>query len=182
VSKEERIPLLKAWFDMKREGLPDMEWYEFAACSGSTVGIFCLVAQAFHQDCTDLQVQKIKNAYFPWVQGLHILLDYLIDQDEDGLGGDLNFCSHYQDHQEMISRITHFYTQANLSIASLPYANFHRMINQGLLGIYFADQKVYRQKEVRKAVREMIFLGGGVGLFFYLICSLYRRMPASKAA
>ena len=182
VSKEKRIPLLKAWFDMKREGLPAMEWYEFAACSGSTVGIFCLVAQAFHQDCTDLLVQKIKKAYFPWVQGLHILLDYLIDQDEDGLGGDLNFCSHYQDHQEMISRITHFYTQANLSIASLPYANFHRMINQGLLGIYFADQKVYRQKEVRKAVREMIFLGGGVGLFFYLICSLYRRMPASKAA
>ncbi len=182
VAKEERVRLLQAWFAAKREGLPEMEWYEFAACSGSTVGIFCLVAQAFHRDCTDVLVRNIRRAYFPWVQGLHILLDYLIDQDEDGIGGDLNFCSYYKDRKEMVSRITHFYTQANRSIDSLPHAGFHRMINQGLLGIYFADQKVSRQKEVRKAVREMIFLGGGVSMFFYLVCSVSRRMSASKAA
>jgi len=179
IRREERVPLMQAWFDEQKKALPPMAWYEFAACSGSTVGIFCLVAHACHQDCTALLVRNITDAYFPWVQGLHILLDYLIDQDEDRRGGDLNFCSYYHDYREMVARLSHFYKQANLSISALPYARFHRLINQGLLGIYCADKKVCRQKEVRMAARKLVFLGGGVGLFFYLICWLYRRMAAS---
>jgi tetraprenyl-beta-curcumene synthase len=179
IRREERVPLMQAWFDEQKKALPPMAWYEFAACSGSTVGIFCLVAHACHEDCTALLVRNIKEAYFPWVQGLHILLDYLIDQDEDRRGGDLNFCSYYHDYREMVAHLSHFYKQANLSISALPYARFHRLINQGLLGIYCADKKVCRQKEVRMAARKLVFLGGGVGLFFYLICWLYRRMAAS---
>jgi len=179
VRKEERVPLMQAWFEKQKKTLPPMAWYEFAACSGSTIGIFCLVAHACHQDCSALLVRNIKDAYFPWVQGLHILLDYLIDQDEDRRGGDLNFCSYYSDHRETVARLSHFFKQANLSIAALPHARFHCLINQGMLGIYCADKKVYRQKEVRMAARELVFLGGGVGVFFYLICWLYRRMAAS---
>jgi tetraprenyl-beta-curcumene synthase len=137
------------------------------------------VAHACHQDCTALLARKIRDAYFPWVQGLHILLDYFIDQDEDRRGGDLNFCSYYQDHREMVARLSHFYKQANVSISALPYARFHRLIIKGLLGIYCADKKVYPQKEVRMAARRLVFLGGSGGVFFYLVCWLYRRMAAS---
>ncbi len=176
VGKEQRLSAVKAWFDEKRETLPPMEWNEFAACCGSTVGIFCLVSHACNKNCTDNLVQKIKDAYFPWVQGLHILLDYLIDQDEDCIGGDLNFCSYYKNYDEMVSRLTHFYKEADKSTSALPYPEFHRMINQGMLGIYFADDKVYRQKDVRRAARKMMLTGGGVSLFFYLVCWLYRRI------
>jgi tetraprenyl-beta-curcumene synthase len=79
----------------------------------------------------------------------------------------------------MVARLSHFYKQANLSISALPYARFHRLINKGLLGIYCADKKVHPQKEVRMAARRLVFLGGSVGLFFYLVCWLYRRMAAS---
>lgn len=41
---------------------------------------------------TKEMTEKIKAGYFPYIQGLHILLDYLIDQEEDKAGGDLNFC------------------------------------------------------------------------------------------
>ncbi|MCG6533500.1 MAG: tetraprenyl-beta-curcumene synthase family protein, partial [Syntrophales bacterium LBB04] len=90
----------------------------------------------------------------------------------------LNFCSYYMDRREMVLRLAHFYRQANVSISALPYAKFHRLINQGLLGIYCADKKVYRQKEVRKAAQKLVFLGGGVSLFFYLVCWVYRRMAS----
>ena len=33
------------------------------------------------------------------------MLDYLIDQDEDRLGGDLNFCNYYEDADTMLNRI-----------------------------------------------------------------------------
>ena len=179
VRPEERVPLMETWFDKQKKTLPPMAWYEFSACSGSTVGIFCLVAHGYHEDCTALLVRTVKDAYFPWVQGWHILLDYLIDQDEDRRGGDLNLCSYYPNYREMVARLSHFYKQANLSISTLPYARFHHLTNQGLLGIYCADKKVSRQKEVRMAARKLVFLEGGAGLFFYLVCWLYRRMAAS---
>ena len=69
-------------------------------------------------------VADIKKAYFPWVQGLHILLDYLIDQEEDRAGLDLNFCTDYENNDRLSGRISHFYNQAQASVASLPDAYF----------------------------------------------------------
>jgi tetraprenyl-beta-curcumene synthase len=173
-----RVSRLKAWFDSHKEHLPEMRWYEFAACAGSTLGIFCLVANAFQRNCSDEMVRQVKDAYFPWVQGLHILLDYLVDQEEDRNGGDLNFCSYYPNHDEMTERLSYFYRQADLSISRLPNAKFHHMINRGLLGMYLADRKVNQQQDVRKVAKKIIRLGGAVTLFFFVHCWILRRLKA----
>lgn len=138
VQVENRVPRLKSWFKSHQDKLPEMSWYEFSACAGSTLGIFCLSAYAV-DDCSNDLVQQVKNSYFPWVQGLHILLDYLIDQEEDIIGGDFNFCSCYDNKDEMTKRLIHFVDQADKSISKLPNTNFHQMINRGLLGIYLSD-------------------------------------------
>lgn len=176
VKVEERIPRLIEWFNFHRDNLPEMTWFEFAACTGSTLGIFCLLAHAFQKDCSSGLVKDIKNAYFPWVQGLHILLDYLIDQEEDRTGGDLNFCSYYLNDNMLKNRLVHFFQQAEISISHLPNAKFHQMINRGLLGMYLADRKVDKQKEVRKIAKKMIRSGGFVTFFFFTHCWVYRRL------
>lgn len=176
VRKEERIGRLNQWFSKQQEYQRQMTWYEFSACAGSTLGIFCLISHSFQRNFSGDSVNLIKRAYFPWVQGLHILLDYLIDQDEDLHGGDLNFCSFYADTKEMEKRLGYFYTKADQSISYLPDADFHRLINRGLLGIYLADRKVSRQAEVRKIAYRMISRGGGTALFFFLHCLIYRRI------
>jgi tetraprenyl-beta-curcumene synthase len=168
VQVEERVPRLKTWFKLHQNNLPKMSWYEFSACAGSTLGIFCLIAYASHEDCSEELIQKVKNGYFPWVQGLHILLDYFIDQEEDRLEGDLNFCSYYKNKDEMSKRFTHFVKNAKKSVAQLPHPNFHQMINQALLGIYLADEKVRKQKEVQGMAKKLIFLGGASTFFFFL--------------
>ncbi len=176
VRKEERELRLETWFTAYQRHLPKMTWYEFSACAGSTLGIFCLVSYAFANRLTPSLVQQIKEAYFPWVQGLHILLDYLIDQEEDRLSGDLNFCAYYPSEERLTSRLTHFYRQAALCIGELPDTRFHRMINKGLLGMYLADRKVSAQREIRRVARKMIHLGGGVAWFFFIHCWVYRRL------
>ena len=178
VRADEREALMRAWFAEHEQSLPPMTWYEFSACSGSTLGIFALVAYACRGDCTASLARAIRDAHFPWVQGLHILLDYLIDQDEDRKGGDLNFCSYYPDRQEMMTRLSFFYRQANVSVSVLPNAAFHRLINQGLLGIYCSDPKVRAQAKVGRAARELVLQGGVPARFFYSGCRLYRRMAA----
>jgi tetraprenyl-beta-curcumene synthase len=110
------------------------------------------------------------------VQGLHILLDYFIDQDEDRRAGDLNFCSCYRDQGELVTRLSHFYRQADLSVSTLPHAGFHRLVNKGLLAVYCADAKVRRPREIRAAARRLISLGGAEGRLVYLFSWLYRRL------
>ncbi|WP_026676650.1 tetraprenyl-beta-curcumene synthase family protein [Fictibacillus gelatini] len=180
VKVDERVPRLKAWHSKHQKSLPEMSWYEFSACAGSTLGIFCLVSYAFGNQCSKELVHTVKEGYFPWVQGLHILLDYLVDQEEDRLGGDLNFCSYYDNNQHLLERFTHFVKQADKSIRTLPNYKFHRLINRGLLGIYLADQKVRKDQQTKEAADKIIRLGGGSTLFFYLNRKLYERLKMSS--
>ncbi|MCO7175896.1 tetraprenyl-beta-curcumene synthase family protein [Sporolactobacillus kofuensis] len=180
VKKDQRVPRLVAWFQKNKAHLPEMSWYEFAACSGSTLGIFCIVsyAAARGREMVHL-VDQIKDSYFPWVQGLHILMDYFIDQEEDRIEGDLNFCSYYRNDDEMINRFKHFIEEADRAIETMPDKQFHKMINRGLLGIYLADQKVARQRNVRVLARKLIRKSGSRGLFFFVNGWLYRRIRQS---
>ncbi|OPY90432.1 MAG: Tetraprenyl-beta-curcumene synthase [Syntrophus sp. PtaU1.Bin208] len=182
VRKDQRIRRLEKMFLDHPDYLSQMTWYEFSACAGSTLGIFCLIASAFQRDFDEDLSRRIQRAYFPWVQGLHILLDYLIDQEEDLHGGDLNFCSFYPDAKELEERLKHFYNRADQSIAHLPYAPFHRLINRGLLGIYLADRKVFQQKEVRQIARRLIGQGGATAFFFFSHCRLYRWISEKDAS
>lgn len=176
VRKEERLPRLQMWFEGHAKDLPPMAWYEFAACTGSTLGIFCMVSQLFNPSTSAMLIAQMKNVYFPWVQGLHILLDYLIDQEEDRSGQDLNFCSCYENKEKMANRIGYFYHQAQEIVACLPDAKFHRLIIRGLLSIYLADHKVTRQKDVRDISGKLLSMGGKEAFFFYLHCWAYRRL------
>ncbi|MFT4414910.1 tetraprenyl-beta-curcumene synthase family protein [Fredinandcohnia humi] len=176
VTIEERVPRLETWFQMHQEELPKMEWYEFSACSGSTLGIFCLVAYAFQEDFQENMARKIRDGYFPYIQGLHILLDYFIDQEEDRKGGDLNFCFYYPHEHQLVSRLKHFITEADKHTAGLPNEKFHRLINRGLLGVYLSDEKVRNQRSVFKIAKKIIRLGGKTSLFFYINGRAYRRL------
>ncbi len=175
VNKEERVARLEKWNETVNTYHTDLEWYEFSACSGSTLGIFCLVSYSFHGQLTQNDIMKLKNGYFPYIQGLHILLDYLIDQDEDQAGGDLNFCSYYPNEQTLINRLLHFLDKADEQIRGIPNERFHRLINRGLLGVYLSDSKVSEQTQVRKFAKQLIRKGGPVSYFFYLNGRAYRK-------
>jgi tetraprenyl-beta-curcumene synthase len=176
VTPEERVTRLKNWFRSFQENLPKMEWYEFSACSGSTLGIFCLISYAMRDDFQKKDADHIRNGYFPYIQGLHILLDYLIDQEEDRLGGDLNFCFYYENQEKLIKRLKHFLAEADKHTKELPHQKFHKLINRGLLGVYLSDEKVRQQKNVRKLAKEIIKTGGGISYFFYINGLAYRAI------
>jgi len=176
VEVDQRIPSLNAWFDSHKERYHGMSWYEFAACTGSTLGIFCLVSYAISHKLTKSMAGKLMRGYFPWVQGLHILLDYFVDQEEDRIGGDLNFCYYYENDRHLVDRLSHFVKKADESIALLPHASFHRMINRGLLGIYLADRKVGAQRNVKHMAHKIGRAGGLSAFFFYINGWLYRRL------
>jgi tetraprenyl-beta-curcumene synthase len=175
VTKDERVDRLQKWFNHYEDKLPEMSWYEFSACSGSTLGIFCLISYALRPDFKEESVEMIRKGYFPYIQGLHIMLDYFIDQEEDLEGGDLNFCFDYSTDEEMYNRLSHFIKKADQFLEHMPHKRFHRLIHRGLLGLYLSDDKVEKRKDLKKLSKKLVRQGGIQSMFFYMNARLYRN-------
>lgn len=179
VKPEDRLPRLQDWFARNRNGnafMDEMKWQEFSAATGSTLGIYALVCSAMRGEFPPESARQMQEAYFPWIQGLHILLDYLVDQEEDREGGDLNFCSYYSGPEEMTERIMFFFKRADEGAKLLSHPGFHRMVCRGLPALYLADRKMSSQSEIKPVASRLIGRCGLLTMFFYLNCWAYRRL------
>jgi len=159
---------LHHWWNRHQSQYAGLRWNEFAAAAGSTLGVFMLFLSAADPHLQTSAVQNIRAAYFPYVCGLHILLDYLIDQEEDRIGGDLNFCHYYGTIETTAQRIAYVANRARKEIVRLENSSFHRMIIEGLLALYLSDPKVKDQLEVRQVSRELMKNSPLTRLFFWL--------------
>ncbi|MFD1020567.1 tetraprenyl-beta-curcumene synthase family protein [Thalassobacillus hwangdonensis] len=181
VVEEERIPRLKNWFAENKHLCPDMGWYEFSACTGSTLGIFCLVSYSLGGTMSKELAEQVGQSYFPFMQGLHILLDYYIDQQEDQIEGDLNFCSYYDDSDQMETRFVHFVQETNRRVSNLPDSAFHQMIHEGLVGMYLADEKVDQLEFGKQFVRKLLKVSGRKAKFFYYNTKMYNKLKPGRS-
>lgn len=162
------------WAEAQAGEYEDLYWQEFAAASGSTLAIFALLAQAASEQVSEQQVQALRHAYFPWICGLHILLDYLIDREEDRLGGDLNFTFYYQDEAVMIERLQHFIRQSQTCLNDLDNPVFTRTVIEGLLAMYLSDRKV-KQLHLQPTATILLNASGPSTWHVYRLCALVRR-------
>lgn len=167
IALDKREEALLSWWSEHCESFTDLSWYEFAAATGSTLGIFYYIALASDEETWDSLDQKVFEAYFPYVQGLHILLDYLIDQEEDRQEGDLNFCFYYKSDAEKIHRFDWFTQRAINAAQDLPQSNFHCMVIQGLLGMYLSQKKVKKQSDVQHISKKLLKKSKLSTWFFY---------------
>ncbi|MFC4599969.1 tetraprenyl-beta-curcumene synthase family protein [Cohnella hongkongensis] len=168
IAPSRREEELLAWWDKHSAAYPELKWNEFAAATGSTLGMFMLFLAASDPKLGERQAVEIRNRYFPSICGLHILLDYLIDQAEDRAGGDLNFCSYYADQPMLNERMERMVQAARAAADGLPFGRFHRMIVEGLVALYLSDPKVRDQQDVRKTARLLMKGSPWTRVFFWL--------------
>jgi tetraprenyl-beta-curcumene synthase len=140
-----RTHRLSDYIQTKVPNPDDLAWWELAAATGSTLGMFTLMALAANEHTGIEAAEAAYHAYFPWVCGLHILLDYLIDQEEDRMGGDLNFVFHYSTEETKRERMHVFASRAIDAVNDLPASPLHGMVVRGLLAMYLSDPKVKLQ-------------------------------------
>ncbi|SDC21785.1 tetraprenyl-beta-curcumene synthase [Paenibacillus sp. UNCCL117] len=174
IRKDLREAALLSWWSQHQDRFPNVQWNEFAAATGSTLGMFMLFLASSEPGLASDKAERIHAAYFPYVCGLHILLDYLIDQEEDRAGGDLNFCSYYDSMDATVERIAVIVEEAKLRSDSLEHPAFHRMIIEGLLALYLSDPKVSRQEEVKR-ISKRLMKGSPWMRLFFLVNSVWIR-------
>ena len=170
---QERESRLIAWWQKNEMLAPELYWWEYAAATGSTLGVFVLCSMAANPELKVDHIEKIAASYFPWMGGVHIILDYLIDQEEDRVSGDLNFVSYYEHEEQTKERIQWMINRTLLSLQNVPNRNFHQLIVQGLLGLYLSDPKVMALP-VAQQVRHIYKKTSSVTRFFDIGSRIYR--------
>ena len=105
VSSDSGQIALARWASSETPGLLDLRWWETAASTGSSLGIFALLALAADPHANAMQAGLIEHAYFPWIGALHSLLDSLIDIEEDAANGQPNLVAHYASTEEVAIRM-----------------------------------------------------------------------------
>ncbi len=168
---------LAAWAERHLAAYPEVTLWEFAAACGSTLGIFMLCALAADPGLTDAEAETACAAYFPWICGLHILLDYFIDLAEDRAHGDLNFVAYYRDADEIADRLGLFWRQSLDGAGRQAEPAFALTVVHGLLAMYLSDPKSQAPLE-RKVKAALLETAGGYARLLYALCRLLRRQGA----
>lgn len=170
----ERETKLITWANSHKYLTPSLYWWEFAAATGSTLPVFALLREASKKNINQKQISALHKAYFPWISGLHILLDYLIDEKEDHLEGDLNFITYYQTKNHLKQRLMLFIRNSMASTRNFKNGSFHELVVKGLLAMYLSDPKVKENDELNDLAMELINFSGMDTKIMYKLC-LYLR-------
>ncbi|NLW07662.1 MAG: tetraprenyl-beta-curcumene synthase family protein [Clostridia bacterium] len=174
VAHPQRLERLQAWLLPLLASLSaPIYWWELAAATGSTLGIFALMGLASREEIREQTISALSRAYFPWIGGLHILLDYYIDQQEDRAGGDFNFVACYSNNREAEARLHYFLEQSLQKTAALPEPAFHLTVVQGLPALYLSDAKVHMQGRAA-AGQALCRAAGNFSKGLYRLCQVMR--------
>ncbi|MCT4618151.1 MAG: tetraprenyl-beta-curcumene synthase family protein [Marinisporobacter sp.] len=153
IEKNKREKALADWANTYLSLYKNISAWEFSASSGSTLGMFLLCTLSRDKNLDKNTVEKVMNAYFPYICGLHILLDYFIDEREDLDTGDLNFVSYYKNPQEKEKRLLYFLKQSLNKVLPLQNSLFHITVIEGLLSMYLSDPKTNFETEKNISIK-----------------------------
>lgn len=170
-AREESLIL---WARPYLEEFPELKWWEFAAATGSTLCTFALFSFSSYPKAQE-ELERIINAYFPWICSFHILLDYLIDIEEDEKGGDLNFVSCYQGLDERKEGLKRIFKRCLDFVPGLSDPSFHLAVLNGLLALYFSDPKA-NHPSVRPVCNRLLRTGGYLPKLFCQFCKGLRNL------
>jgi tetraprenyl-beta-curcumene synthase len=144
---------LEQWAQAATPAGSGLRWWETAAAAGSSLPVYALLAAAAEPRLDEREAQAIERAYFPWIGGLHSLLDNLIDKHEDEAAGHRSLIEYYG--PERASQRMRWLTEQALEAAQeLPRANGHLVIAIAMIGSYLSvpEARAPELEPVRSAV------------------------------
>lgn len=117
----------------------DLRWWEAAAAGGSSLGVYALIAAAADPFVRAQEIGAIERAYFPWIGGLHSLLDHLVDRGEDAASGQRNLLDYYSSPAEATTRLHELARGAASAARGLPESRTHTILLAGMAASYLSE-------------------------------------------
>jgi tetraprenyl-beta-curcumene synthase len=138
-----RREYVESWADNYLMRYRGISVWEFSAAADSLLGVCSMFAAAGDPKLTPEDVKALDEAYFPWVCGLHKLLDSYISAREDILTGRLNFTGCYDNLRACEERLSFFIGRASALCPELKNPEYHIHLLKYLLSFYLSDSRAY---------------------------------------
>ncbi len=136
----------------------DLRWWETAAAAGSSLGVYALIAAAAEAKLDAHETEAIDRAYFPWIGGLHSLLDNLIDKREDEAAGHRSLIEYYGP-LRTAQRMTWLARRAEQAAGELEHSARHKTILTAMIANYLSTPEA--QSEQLEPVSEAVLATAG---------------------
>jgi len=113
-------------------------WWELAAGTISSVGVYALLAAATDPQTTAADAERIDAAYFPPICALSALLDSFIDRDVDAITANHSAYRHYPTALVASERIAAIAREAAALARDLRRGRRHAAIVSGIVAYYLS--------------------------------------------
>lgn len=165
---------LEQWAHAATPAGSGLQWWETAAAAGSSLGVHALIAAAAEESLEAHEAKLLEQAYFPWIGGLHSLLDNLIDKREDEAAGHRSLVEYYGP-ERAAERMRWMAEQAGVLAAALPHGHRHTVVLAGMIGNYLATSEAH-SPELAPVSDAVLATTGGLARPTMLVFEL-RRLP-----
>lgn len=139
-----------------------LRWWETAAAAGSSLGVHVLIGAAARRTLSAREADALDGAYFPWIGGLHSLLDNLVDKHEDAAAGHRSFVAYYESAQEAAERLCWLAERSMLQARSLPRPARHVVLVAALMGNYLSAPEVQGNAAGRALAERVLAQAGSL--------------------
>lgn len=138
-----RQEYVETWADSYLRRYQGVTFWEFSAAAGSLLGVFTMFSAASDPRLTSNDVKALDEVYFPWVCGLHKLLEAYISARDDILTDQLNFTSYYANLRICEERLSCFVDKVTLLCSTLKNPEYHISLIKCLLSLYLSDSRAF---------------------------------------
>lgn len=136
-----RKEMIHTWAKKYNSESADLLSFEYFAAADSILGIVALFSCSLSDEITSPEINKICNVYFPWISGLHKLLENYLILSEDIINGNYNPVNYYKNLKICEERIS-FFAKKSLELCNgLKYPEFHRGVIEYFLWLYLSDPR-----------------------------------------
>jgi tetraprenyl-beta-curcumene synthase len=138
-----RESALREWAEATRAhdmaGAGDASWFELAAAGSSSLAVLALIAAAADPATTAGTAERVRRAYFPWIEALSTLLDSVADRERDLRSGELNFVSRYPTQAAAVARLREVTVRAFAGARGLPRGERHVVLVAGMIAMHVSE-------------------------------------------
>ncbi len=175
-----RDATLRAWADHEFPAGSQVTWFELSGAASAGLTIFALLALATEPACTDADIARARNAYFPWTSAVATMLDSYVDQIEDIANGDHSYIAHYPTPEIARRRTCELVRRCLLQTRALSSGEQHTLIVACMVAMYLSKDSA-RTPAMRATTKSFVNAGGSLTKVLLPILRLWRTAYAQRS-
>jgi tetraprenyl-beta-curcumene synthase len=176
-----RDTALERWARAEFSGEQPISWFELSSAASASLTVHAFLALAAQPICTEAEIRRTCDAYFPWISGAATMLDSYVDQAEDEVNGDHRYVAHYASATLARERVRQLVARSASEAKGLRNGHRHAVIASCMIAMYLSKDSA-RTPAMRDGTASIVRAGGSLTRLLLPILRIWRIAFSQRAA